>query len=76
MSQKLVNDLIESLQLDETYKLTSDKLNAEQKQNLEASVREIAELMVPFLNVVEALSNSEEAMLIAKTKLSEKPVSG
>lgn len=76
MSEKLVNDLIESLQLDETYKLTSSKLDGEQKQNLEASVREIAELMIPFLNVVEALSNNEEALLIAKTKLSEKPVTG
>ena len=76
MSEKLVNDLIESLQLDETYKLTSSKLDGEEKQNLEASVREIAELMIPFLNVVEALSNNEEALLIVKTKLSEKPVTG
>lgn len=76
MSDKLVEDLVDSVHLDETYKQTSQKLSDEEKKNLEASVRGMAELMAPFLRVVEALSQDDEALAIAKAKLSEKPSGG
>lgn len=73
MSDKLIDDLIESIYHDETFKTAAAKLSAEEKQNLETGVRQMAELMAPFLRVVDALSHNDEALLIAKTKLSEKP---
>jgi hypothetical protein len=76
MSDKLVKDLVDSVHLDETYKLASAKLKPEEKESLEAGVREMAELMAPFLRVVEALSQDDEALALAKAKLSEKPSGG
>jgi len=76
MSDKLINDMVESVHQDETYKQASQKLTAEERENLEAGVREMAELMAPFLRVVEALSQDEEALALAKAKLSEKPSGG
>jgi len=76
MSDKLVDDVVQSVQLDETFKQASQKLSAEERESLEASVREMAELMAPFLRVVEALSQDDEALALAKAKLSEKPSGG
>lgn len=76
MSDKLIEDLVESVHLDETYKQTAQKLSDEEKASLEASVRGMAELMAPFLRAVEALSQDDEALALAKAKLSEKPSGG
>jgi hypothetical protein len=76
MSDKLIDDVVESVQLDETYKQASQKLSVEERASVEASVREMAELMAPFLRVVEALSQDDEALALAKAKLSEKPSGG
>jgi chromatin segregation and condensation protein Rec8/ScpA/Scc1 (kleisin family) len=76
MSDKLVDDVVQSVQLDETFKQASQKLSTEERESLEAGVREMAELMAPFLRVVEALSQDDEALALAKARLSEKPSGG
>jgi hypothetical protein len=76
MSDKLIDDLVEAVHLDETFKQASQKLKPEEKQSLEDGLREMAELMAPFLRVVDALSQDEEALALAKAKLSEKPSGG
>jgi chromatin segregation and condensation protein Rec8/ScpA/Scc1 (kleisin family) len=76
MSDKLIDDVVESVHHDETFKQASEKLTAEERESLEASVRGMAELMAPFLRVVEALSQDDEALALAKAKLSEKPSGG
>lgn len=73
---KLIEDLVTSVQQDDAFKAASSGLSAEDKASVEASVREMAELMAPFLRAFDALSQDEEALALAKAKLSEKPSVG
>jgi hypothetical protein len=72
MSDKLIDDLVESVMLDETFKLASQKMSPEDKASLESGVREMAQLMAPFLHVIDTLRQDEQALAVAKAKLSEK----
>lgn len=76
MNNKFIEDFIKSIQLDETYQLTSQKLNLEDQKKLEASLHDIANLIGPFVEAVNSLSENEEALALAKSKLTEKVSSG
>ena len=76
MSDKLVEDLVKTVVEDDAFKRTSESLKDGERKEIEDGVRGFAELMAPFLRAVEALSQDDEALALARAKLSEKPTGG
>ena len=72
MNTKLIDDVVETVKMDETFKQTSQKLSADENASIEAGVREMAKLIAPLLELVDVLKEDDEMMTLLKTKLSEK----
>lgn len=72
MNDKLIDDVVETVKMDETFKQTSQKLSTDENASIEAGVREMAKLIAPLLELVDILKEDDEMMTLLKTKLSEK----
>lgn len=70
--KELVDILVQEIYQDKTFEQVSDKLSVEEKQKLQDTVKEISQMMCPLVEAFSHLQNNEEAISIARIKLSEK----
>jgi hypothetical protein len=70
--QEIVDILMKEICEDKTFEQVNDKLSTEEKQELQNVVKDISQMMCPLIEAFSHFQNNEEAVSIARIKLSEK----